>query len=59
MHPYLLEQLANTRRPELRASVQRSRRAPAATRRKRRSARHLAGWTLIEIGLKLATPGDA
>jgi hypothetical protein len=60
MHPYVLEQLAHARRSDLAAAARQRRRPPAGARRNRRSARHLAGWTLIEIGLKLASPpGDA
>jgi hypothetical protein len=60
MHPYVLEQLANARRAELSAAARQRKRPRARARGNRRSARHLAGWTLIEIGLKLAgPPGDA
>lgn len=60
MHPYVLQELASTRRTDLRASAQRSRRARVLAHRRRGSVRHLAGWTLIEIGIRLAgTPGNA
>jgi hypothetical protein len=53
MHPYLKEQLARERARELRMQAQRARpghRRPGP----RGSVRRRAGWTLVEIGLRLA-----
>ena len=53
MYPHQMKQLVNQRNEELRAQARRSgrhvpRQAP------RNSVRHRAGWTLVEIGLRLA-----
>lgn len=53
MHPYLRELLAAERARELRAQAQQARRhvkRPGP----RNSVRHRTGWTLVEIGLRLA-----
>jgi hypothetical protein len=52
MHPRLLEQLASQHTGELHASAPRSRRRQA--RIPRPPVRQRAGWTLVEIGLRLA-----
>jgi hypothetical protein len=59
MHPYQLEQIASQRTAELRAQ----KRAHLARRHVQRpgpgnSVRHRAGWTLVEIGLRLAGGSD-
>lgn len=61
MHPYLIEQLAEARRQELRKSASRAAAAAPGTRRPRRpTVRHRVGWLLVEMGLKLAGgPGGA
>jgi len=58
MHPHQMEQLAGQHTAELRAP-----RAHLARRHVRRagprnSVRHRAGWTLVEIGLRLAGGSD-
>ncbi len=59
MHPYLIEQLAREHRRELRSAArQRIRAVPRRRRGPRRSARHRAGWALIELGLRLAGPAS-
>jgi hypothetical protein len=53
MHPYTMNQLAIQHIEELRTAADRSRPhviAPGP----RNSVRHRAGWTLVEIGLRLA-----
>jgi hypothetical protein len=58
MHPYQMEQLAGQRAQELRAQAHLARRHvqhPGP----RNSVRHRAGWTLVEIGLRLAGSDDA
>lgn len=52
MNPYMMELLAEEHANELRRSQQRHRRAPR--RSPRGSVRHRAGWTLVEVGLRLA-----
>lgn len=62
MHPYLIEQLAEDRQHELKTAAGRAARPQPSVRRrpKRGSARHRAGWFLVEVGLKLAGgPGGA
>ena len=57
MHPYLMNQLASQHAAELRAASDRARPhviAPGP----RNSVRHRAGWTLVEIGLRLARTSD-
>lgn len=69
LHPYLTSQMASQRSAELRAKGDRARQVIAAGGQARRhvitagprnSVRHRAGWTLVEIGLRLAgTSGGA
>ncbi|HEY7432359.1 MAG TPA: hypothetical protein VH641_16675 [Streptosporangiaceae bacterium] len=62
MHPYLIEQLAATRQRDLRAAARQTARPRPTVRRRphRGSARHRAGWFLVEVGLRLAGgPGGA
>jgi hypothetical protein len=67
LHPYLTSQMASQRSAELRAKGDRARQVIAAGRQARRhviaagpgnSVRHRAGWTLVEIGLRLAGTSD-
>jgi hypothetical protein len=59
MFPSRIEQLASQHTSEMRSSAVRSRRRRAC-RAPRRPVRHRAGWTLVEIGLRLAgTSGHA
>jgi hypothetical protein len=53
MHPYMMSQLASQHAGELRAAAGRSRPhvTPAGPRN---SVRYRTGWTLVEIGLRLA-----
>jgi hypothetical protein len=53
MHPRLIEPLASRRPDELRSAATRSR-LGRACRGPRRPVRQRAGWTLVEIGLRLA-----
>jgi hypothetical protein len=57
MHPHQIEQLVTQHTNELRAQAQLARRhvQPAGPRN---SVRHRAGWTLVEIGLRLAGGSD-
>jgi hypothetical protein len=57
MHPYTMSQLAIQHADELRAAAGRSRLhvAPAGPRN---SVRYRTGWTLVEIGLRLAGVSD-
>jgi hypothetical protein len=53
MHPYIMSQLAFQHTSELRAAAGRAR--PHVTPpRPRASVRRRAGWTLVEIGLRIA-----
>jgi hypothetical protein len=57
MQPHQMEQLVGQHIHELRTQAQRARlhvRRPVP----RNSVRHRAGWTLVEIGLRLAGPSD-
>jgi hypothetical protein len=63
MHPHQMEQIVGQHTAELRA--QRAQRAQAHLARRhvqrpgpRNSVRHRAGWTLVEIGLRLAGGAD-
>jgi hypothetical protein len=72
-HPHLTSQLASQHAAELRASGDRARRHHIAAGPRNpvrhnsvrhrsvrhRSVRHRAGWTLVEIGLRLAGASDA
>lgn len=57
MHPYLLGQMAQEHTEDMRRAAER--RQLAAVRRTRRARRHTmrtrAGWTLVQVGLRLAT----
>jgi hypothetical protein len=58
MNPYQLERLASRHNEELRAEAHLARRhvqRPGP----RNSVRHRAGWTLVELGLRLAGGSDA
>ena len=62
MHPYIVEQLASEHARELRTQADQSRlctQAHVGGRRRtrpvpRNTVRHRAGWTLVEIGLRMA-----
>jgi hypothetical protein len=59
MHPDLTNQMARQHAADMRAATERARlvRRPRVVRT---SVRHRAGWTLVEIGLRLAgTSGGA
>jgi hypothetical protein len=57
MHPYTMIRLASQHTSELRSAAVRAR--PHVTPpRPRNSVRHRAGWTLVEIGLRLAGAAD-
>jgi hypothetical protein len=53
MHPYLTNQMSRQRAADMHAAAERARmlRRPRVLRG---SVRHRAGWTLIEIGLRVA-----
>jgi hypothetical protein len=59
MHPHTMIRLATQHTDELRSAAVRAR--PHVTPpHPRSSVRHRAGWTLVEIGLRLAgVPDDA
>jgi hypothetical protein len=57
MHPHMMNELAIQHANELRAAAHRAR--PHVTPPgPRNSVRHRAGWTLVEIGLRLAGTSD-
>jgi hypothetical protein len=56
MHPYTMSRLAIAHTDELRAAARRA--EPHVTPPPRNSVRHRAGWTLVEIGLRLAGMPD-
>ncbi|HUZ20629.1 MAG TPA: hypothetical protein VMU75_08680 [Acidimicrobiales bacterium] len=64
MHPEQLADLASSHRVEReRAAAAAARRGTAGSRRlttraRALRARHAAGWTLVELGLRLAVPRD-
>jgi hypothetical protein len=59
MPPYMLSQLAIARGGQLRAAGGRAR-PHVSLPRPRNSVRHRVGWTLVEVGLRLAgVPDDA
>jgi hypothetical protein len=59
MHPFLTSQMAVQRAADMRAAAERAR-ALRRPRVFRTSVRHRAGWTLVEIGLRVAgTSGGA
>jgi len=53
MHPYISELVASERARELRAQAQQAR-LHVQRRGPRNSLRHRAGWTLVEVGLRVA-----
>jgi hypothetical protein len=57
MFPYQLDQLVSQHTGELRTQAQRTR-LHVMRPVPRNSIRHRAGWTLVEIGLRLAGPSD-
>jgi hypothetical protein len=57
MFPYQMDQLVSQHTDELRAQAQRAR-LHVMRPVPRNSVRHRAGWTLVEIGLRLAGPSD-
>ncbi|HTZ22656.1 MAG TPA: hypothetical protein VMC83_01560 [Streptosporangiaceae bacterium] len=58
MHPYQMEQIASQRAAELRAQKAHLARRHVQHPGPRNSVRHRAGWTLVEIGLRLAGGSD-
>jgi len=60
IHPYLAQEIARQREDESRMSSEHYAQLRPRRKRRRRSARHRAGWVLIEIGLTLVHgSGDA
>jgi len=57
MLPHQLDQLVSQHTDELRTQAQRTR-LHVMLPVPRNSVRHRAGWTLVEIGLRLAGPSD-
>jgi hypothetical protein len=57
MFPHQLDQLVSHHTNELRAQAQRAR-LHVTRPVPRNSVRYRAGWTLVEIGLRLAGPPD-
>lgn len=57
MHPYTMSRLASQHASELRTAVRRAR-PHVIPPRPRDTVRHRAGWTLVEIGLRLAGGPD-
>jgi hypothetical protein len=53
MYPHQMKQMVNQHHEELRAQARRSRRR-VPRQAPRNSVRHRAGWTLVEIGLRVA-----
>jgi len=58
MHPHQMEQMVIQHNRELRAEAHRARRHVQQHTGPRNSVRHRAGWTLVEIGLRLAGASD-
>jgi hypothetical protein len=56
MNTHMLDQIASQRITEVRESASRCHRPSAADREERESIRERAGWTLINVGLKLTDP---
>jgi len=55
MHPYLLGQMAHEHTDDLRRAAERRQLAAAARpAARRRTLRTRAGWTLVQVGLRLA-----
>ncbi|HTX30092.1 MAG TPA: hypothetical protein VMD09_01840 [Solirubrobacteraceae bacterium] len=61
LHPTVLDALVEDRVAELRQTAALSARAETAKHRRRpvQSARHGAGWLLVDVGLRLALPHPA
>jgi hypothetical protein len=57
MHPYQLEKMVSQHTAEVRAQAHLARRH-VPRQGPRNSVRHRAGWTLVEIGLRLAGASD-
>ncbi len=57
MHPYLMELIVSERTEEMRRQAHLARRH-VRRQAPRNSVRHRAGWTLVEIGLRLAGASD-
>jgi hypothetical protein len=57
MFPHQMDQLVSQHADELRTQAQRAR-LHVMRPVPRNSVRHRAGWTLVEIGLRLAGPSD-
>jgi hypothetical protein len=57
MFPHQMDQLASQHTDELRTQAQRTR-LHVMRPVPRNSVRHRAGWTLVEIGLRLVGPSD-
>jgi hypothetical protein len=57
MYPHQMEQMVSQHTDELRAQAHLARRHVQRTG-PRNSVRHRAGWTLVEIGLRLAGASD-
>jgi hypothetical protein len=57
MFPHQMDQLVSQHTDELRTQAQRAR-LHVIRPVPRNSVRHRAGWTLVEIGLRLVGPSD-
>jgi len=57
MFPYQLDQLVSQHTDDLRTQAQRTR-LHVMRPVPHNSVRHRAGWTLVEIGLRMAGPSD-
>ena len=57
MFPHQMDQLVSQHTDELRSQAQRAR-LHVIRPVPRNSVRHRAGWTLVEIGLRLVGPSD-
>jgi hypothetical protein len=55
MHPDLIGQIAHQRTDELRQAAAADARGAAVPRPPRPSIRNRAGWTLVHIGLRIAS----
>jgi hypothetical protein len=56
MNTQMLDQIASQHISEVRESASRCHQPSAADREERESIRERAGWTLINVGLKLTDP---
>jgi hypothetical protein len=54
MHPIFIQALASQRIAELRAAAVNRHRPPAQPRQTAPSVRQRVGWTLVQVGLRLA-----